>query len=295
MDISHLKQKFIDEANDLLSGLDHDLLELENSPENKQLIDQVFRSMHTIKGASGMYGQDNIMNITHELETLYDLVRNQKLKVTKELIDLTFSTADHIRNLLIDQDLKNKENFDNHSLILSAINHFLKRTGNVTSPKKNTITTTNNSGIETWQVLLYPDESMIFRGINLSIIFSDLYSLGKCVLHNNLEEETITFWNIFIVTDKGRSSIEDILLFISDYCKINKVADFDIFDEKELIKKNKENEEHDINYQFTSNKINNDNCSGTNYVKPESLIIKKNNVLSPSRINVDASTIKVTF
>jgi two-component system, chemotaxis family, sensor kinase CheA len=290
MDISHLKQKFIDEANDLLSGLDNDLLELEAQPDSKQHIDQVFRTMHTIKGSSGMYGLDKISEITHHLETLYDLVREKKLIVNKALINLTFSTADHIRNLLIDQNLKNGENSDNHTLLLNTLSQFQQNAGIDIPVSKTKITPVEKTGTETWQVLLYPDESMIFRGINLSIIISDLHSLGKCVIHSNQDDSSLTFWSIFIVTDKGRDAIEDALLFITEHCKINKIADFDIFDETELLKKNKENEDRDANYWGTSVLTNTQQNEIQNVlVETENIIIKKNKIRVSNRINVDAS------
>ena len=224
MDFSHLKQKFIDEVNDLRTGLDNDLVELEKNPESKQHIDQVFRTMHTIKGASGMHGFDKISEITHDLETLYNLVREQKLQVTKPLIDLTFSTADHIGNLLNDENLKDEKNGKNHTLLKEAISQFQKNAGiTIEIPKKKKIKE-KTSGIETWQILLYPSENLIFRGINLSIILADLYALGKCEMQSNIEDGVVSYWNIFIVTDKGQQAIEDVIAFISDNCKLNKIA-----------------------------------------------------------------------
>ena len=249
MDFSHLKQKFIEEVNDLLSGLDSDLLELEKNPKSKQHIDQVFRTMHTIKGASGMHGFEKISEITHELESLYNLVRDQKLIVTKSLIDLTFSTADHIRNLLEDEQLADKENIKNQTIIKDAIALFQKNAGITKSEVNKPKMEKAPIGIETWQILFYPDESLTFRGINLSIILGDLYALGKCEMQCNFDDGFVTYWNIFIVTEKGRHAIEEVISFIADNCKLNKIADFDIFNEQEFSKKKKENEERETKYQ----------------------------------------------
>ena len=291
MDISHLKQKFIDEANDLLSGLDNDLVELEKNPESKQHIDQVFRTMHTIKGSSGMYGFNKIMEITHELETLYDLVREKKLLVTQKLIDLTLSASDHIRNLLTDEGFKSDENITNHTALKEAVTLFHQNALGTKTEKKKPEISINKSGLATWQVLFYPDETMIFRGINLSIIFGDLYALGRCTIHSNYEGDIITFWNIFIVTDKGREAIEDVLLFISENCKISKVADFDIFDDQEMLRRNKEAEALEATHdqqvlEFSENehidlKI--------NIQKTENSGTKKNAMQASKRIHVDAS------
>lgn len=289
MDISHLKQKFIDEANDLLSGLDNDLLELEKNPESKQHIDQVFRTMHTIKGASGMYGLDKITEITHELETLYDLVRAQKLSITKPLIDLTFTTADHIRNLLTDQELKNEENIRNHQTLKEALSQTLKQTGITAAPtKKAHEPKINKTGVVTWQVLFYPDESIIFRGVDLFIIIDDLSSLGQCKIHSNLEGDIITFWDIFVVTDKGREAIEDVLLFILDNCKITKVADFDIFDQQELLRREQETEALEANYEQSLLEEHNAHEVKINIPATDTSSIKKNTFQLSNRIHVDA-------
>jgi two-component system, chemotaxis family, sensor kinase CheA len=56
--------------------------------------------MHTIKGSGAMFGFDAIAAFTHEVETVFDLVRNGKMVVTKELFDLTLKSRDHISALL---------------------------------------------------------------------------------------------------------------------------------------------------------------------------------------------------
>jgi two-component system, chemotaxis family, sensor kinase CheA len=290
MDISHLKQKFIDEANELLSGLDNDLLALEKNPESKPHIDQVFRTMHTIKGSSGMYGLDKITEITHELETLYDLVRDQKLSVTKQLIDITFSTADHIRNILMDENLSSQENVTNHALVKEALTQFHQNSG-ITKPDKNEVVTKpRNTGIVTWQILFYPEESLIFRGVNLSIIIDDLNSLGNCKIHSNYEDDNIIFWSFFLATDKGREAIEDALLFIFDNCKITKIADFDIFDQQELQRKNQENEELEASYTEQTHvpEVSTIDLK-INTTQADNSEIKKNAFQNSNRIHVDAS------
>lgn len=291
MDISHLKQKFIDEANDLLSGLDNDLLALEQNPESKLHIDQVFRTLHTIKGSSGMFGLTNITEITHEIETLYDLVRNQKLQVSKQLIDLTFSTADHIRNLLTDQDISNAENITNHSTIKNALSNFHQNIIFNISEYKEIGQISDTVNIITWQIIFYPEENLIFRGVNIALIISDLQGLGKCNIHSNYEDEEIISWNIFVVTDKGKDAIEDILLFINDNCKINKIANFDIFDEDQLSKRNTLLNQQESQYNLIeySNQEKNISDLNINIIKTENTKSSTNIGQTSSRINVDTT------
>ena len=85
--LEKLNSVFLEEASDLLSSLEDNLLSLESDPENNELISAVFRVMHTIKGSAGMFGFDDISKFTHEIETAYDLVRSGKVKVTSEQLD----------------------------------------------------------------------------------------------------------------------------------------------------------------------------------------------------------------
>lgn len=291
MDISHLKNKFIDEATDLLSSLDSDLLALENNPVSKPHIDQVFRTMHTIKGASGMYGFDKIMEVTHEIETLYDLVRENKLAVSKALIDLTLAVADHIRNLLNDPELRIKENIANHALILSSVSTYNKQAGVQKGLIEKSKKVKKTIGTQTWQIVLYPDEKLIYRGINLSLIIGDLHQLGKCVIHSNVEDNVIDFWNIFVVTDKGLDAISDVIMFISDNCRVSKIADFDIFDEKQLDENEELTREREASYISKANENNEIRVETPQVSLPQvgKIGVKNNGVQVSHRIHVDSS------
>src|ERR1035437_3446661 len=89
-----------EEAGELLAELETSLLDLEETPDDTDLINRVFRAMHTIKGSGAMFGFDEIAAFTHEVETVFDLVRNGKMTVSKRLLDLTLKSRDHISYLL---------------------------------------------------------------------------------------------------------------------------------------------------------------------------------------------------
>ncbi len=94
---------FREEAHELLANLESLLLDLEKSPRDRDLIDQVFRTMHTIKGSGSMFGFDDVVAVVHEIETVFDLVRAGRLEVSADLINRTLQARDQIR-LLIDPE-----------------------------------------------------------------------------------------------------------------------------------------------------------------------------------------------
>ena len=91
------REAYREEAHELLGELEISLLALEEFPGDAELIGRVFRALHTIKGSGAMFGFDDIAAFTHEVETVFDLVRNEKMAVTKALIDLTLAAGDRIR------------------------------------------------------------------------------------------------------------------------------------------------------------------------------------------------------
>ena len=89
-----------EEARELLTELETSLLELEQTPDDQELIARVFRALHTIKGSGSMFGFDQIAAFTHGVENAFEMVRSGKLAVSEELICLTLAAKDHIRQML---------------------------------------------------------------------------------------------------------------------------------------------------------------------------------------------------
>lgn len=95
---------FREEASELLENLEQDLLDLEESPDNGEIVDRVFRTMHTIKGSGAMFGFTDVADFTHHVENVLADVRAGSLSVSRELISLVLQSRDHITSLIVDAD-----------------------------------------------------------------------------------------------------------------------------------------------------------------------------------------------
>jgi len=100
MDVNQYMGMFLDEAREHLQALNRCILELEVSPENHQLLDEIFRSAHTLKGMSATMGFHDIAEITHEMENVLDLLRKGQQQVTSGIIDLLFKCLDFLEQLV---------------------------------------------------------------------------------------------------------------------------------------------------------------------------------------------------
>lgn len=104
MNNNRFGQAFREEANELLEDLKSALLRLEENPLEQEPVARVFRIMHTMKGTGAMFGFDDISSFTHNIESVYDLVRKGELPVTKGLINLSLVARDRIMAMLNARD-----------------------------------------------------------------------------------------------------------------------------------------------------------------------------------------------
>ncbi|KHK01412.1 chemotaxis protein CheA [Desulfovibrio sp. TomC] len=91
---------FQEEVSETLAELDGALLELEKNPADKNLVDRVFRAVHTLKGACDMFGITPVVSLAHNLESLFDHVRSGWRVVSKELLDTAFAAKDRFATML---------------------------------------------------------------------------------------------------------------------------------------------------------------------------------------------------
>ncbi len=161
--MNEFKNKFIDEANELIQDLEKALLMLETNPSDANIIEQIFRIMHSLKGEGSMFGFETISKFTHNLENVYDLIRNKKIKVNKDILDITLESVDILRNLLEEnQDDKNVNNsiIDINNRIQEIISG---NTGNSNTKEQQNVSIIEdieqNEKVKTYYILFKPKKT----------------------------------------------------------------------------------------------------------------------------------------
>lgn len=118
---------FLEEAREKLQILDDEILELEKDITNKQVIDEIFRAAHTLKGSSGALGYKNMNKLTHTLENVFDAIRSNRLTLQTEAFDVIFTVLDHLKILVDTIEEAHHDQVDVESSI-AALNDILKNT-----------------------------------------------------------------------------------------------------------------------------------------------------------------------
>ncbi|MEQ8188488.1 MAG: chemotaxis protein CheA [Candidatus Eremiobacterota bacterium] len=236
---------FKEEAYELLTELESSLLELEDSPEDMELIGRVFRAMHTLKGCGAMFGFENIAEFTHDIETVFDLVRNEEIKVTIELIDLTLEARDQIRLMLEEPSGGDPVDKDKCNTIISSLRTLMPGQKEKSSlPAADAVVETLSaasctSSVNTYLIHFAPDRNIFMMGTNPVYLIDELAGLGECKIfafRENIPELSVcdpelcyTGWNIILTSEKELNDIKDIFIFVEDSCQLK----IDIIDKED--------------------------------------------------------------
>ncbi|MDH0342896.1 chemotaxis protein CheA [Chromobacterium haemolyticum] len=97
--MEELLQDFLMESTDLLSDVDNKLVELEKRPEDKALLNDIFRGFHTIKGGAGFLNVGPMINLCHRTENLFDKLRNGQLHITAGIMDVILDATGIVRDM----------------------------------------------------------------------------------------------------------------------------------------------------------------------------------------------------
>ncbi len=249
--MDNLQQSFINEAGDLLSTLEENVLLLEQQPDNKAIVDEIFRCMHTLKGSGAMFGFTDLSEFTHHLESLYEQIRSDKLNLDKSILDLTLKSLDHINKLLVQNPAPS---------VLEASRQFLNQIQTGPDPQDEIgsmvdVSATNDDGhilSTTYYIRFKPHAEILLNGTNPLYLLDELLELGEHMIHCNTESipdfyeldprELHLSWHIILVTDADEKTIKDVFMFIEDesFIQIERLSPENLLDSSELKEKLKQ-------------------------------------------------------
>jgi len=225
-----------EEAGELLAELETSLLDLEETPDDNDLINRVFRAMHTIKGSGAMFGFDDIAAFTHEVETVFDLVRNGKMVVTKKLLDLTLKSRDHISALLEASAGSGEVDKQAGDALITGLRQLVPQPATAVEESDSTVmappgaTQAEEAQQKTWRIRFQPNRELLLCGSNPISLINELRGLGNCQvtahfdavppLESLVGEHCYLHWDIILTSSRGEAAINDVFIFVEDDCQI---------------------------------------------------------------------------
>lgn len=232
--MSPATETFILETNDGLEELEAKLLALESAP-TKDLIDDTFRILHTIKGSGSMFGFGPLARFTHQFETAFDLVREGKLDMSRTLIDTALAARDYMAQLLeanSDDDQIAVLEASETGLALTAAITALIDQGEGASEARTESATDNSAPAVADQarrvvnISFRPDPEALRNGMRPDLLLGELSELGTLtgtydLSHvpklEDLEPTTNHLgWNLKLDTAASLSELQTVFIFADD-------------------------------------------------------------------------------
>ncbi|MGP4107004.1 chemotaxis protein CheW [Virgibacillus sp. L01] len=246
MDTTQYLDVFIDESREHLEALYKQILELEKNPEDKTIIDEIFRAAHTLKGMSATMGYTDVANLTHKLENIFDGIRYDKIVVRTDMIDILFDAVDQL-NAIVEEIGNGGDGKRDVSQIVTYLDQIEKGENEISSkastgaPSKtlNTLKTVTSldqfeisilqesaeRGFSNYEISVHLNEDCLLKGARVYMVFDVLEKLGEVIKSeppvNELEEEN--FESTFTVLVVSQSEEEEIQAKIMKVSEIEKV------------------------------------------------------------------------
>ncbi len=233
--IDKYKQAFREEAREILVELEASLLELNENRGDKELVARAFRALHTIKGSGAMFGFDELAAFTHKLENAFDEVRNGKLSVTSELVDLSLAALDQIKAMLEESAGRGAANRIVSAEILEKVQGLTGKTENcpADAPPSAPLArpAVESSAVRDWHVRFSPGPDLMRSGANPLLLLRELKQLGSLWLQASMAaipplaeldpERCYIAWDMVLTTAAAREAICDVFIFVADSCELS--------------------------------------------------------------------------
>ncbi|MFY9743599.1 MAG: chemotaxis protein CheA [Candidatus Sulfotelmatobacter sp.] len=230
--VDKYKQTFLEEAREILVELESALLALNENPGDQELVGRAFRALHTIKGSGAMFGFDELAAFTHNLENAFDEVRNGRLSVTPELINLSLSALDQIRAMLDEAAGAGKASGALSADILAKLSQLTGRreTKPAAAPAADSVSAGVKSATHDWQVRFSPGPDLMRLGADPLLLLRELRQLGSLQIMANMAavpplgeldpERCYISWDMVLTTSAPREAISDVFIFVEDACEV---------------------------------------------------------------------------
>ncbi|MGZ2381858.1 chemotaxis protein CheA [Rhizobium brockwellii] len=220
---------FRTEAAECLEAIEAGLLDLTHQLDNKDLVDAVFRGLHTLKGSGAMFGFEALAAFTHHCETAFDRVRKGEVAATSELVAAVLAAQDHMRALV---DQPDADHGDTGHKLLAQLQAAVG--GKEAAPATASAAVAAPAAVReaaakkknSWRIRFSLPANSMANGTNPLGLLDELRDLGECTVRANTSAippldalaptELHISWDVTLTSEQDRSAIDDVFIFVLD-------------------------------------------------------------------------------
>ena len=251
MDVSQYLEIFIDETKEHLQNLNDQVLILEAEPENIDTVNEIFRAAHSLKGMAGTMGFKRMQRLTHDMENVFSEVRNGKLNVNADMVDIVFKCLDAIEGYLSNIVESSDEGTEDNEELIGLLNAALEGKCDTGEPdeapvapkadvapvgsddrkkylqipiadfEKNAMNEAKANGMNVYATTVYIQETCLLKAARAFLVFKGLEGKGEIIKSvpsvQDIEDERFDFdFSMFILSEKPIEEIKKIIENVSE-------------------------------------------------------------------------------
>lgn len=257
MDMSQYMEIFIDESKEHLQHMNEILLNLEKTPEDLNLINEIFRIAHTIKGMSGTMGFNKVATLTHEMENVLHLVRNKEIPVSSIIIDVIFECFDALENQITSIENNGVESSSDYTGLVNKLIQIINTKGampegdakpapraaevpvqttsadngssdfniEVGQAQEHVILKANEAGLSAIKVKVILSDSCMLKAARAFIVFNTLEQFGEIIgsypIAEEIEDEKFeSSFEVLYITRLDEKTTENEIMRISEIDRV---------------------------------------------------------------------------
>ncbi|MDI3309934.1 MAG: chemotaxis protein CheA [Thermoanaerobacterium sp.] len=241
MDTNQYLEIFLEESEEHIENLNENLLQLEKNPEDSHIVDEIFRSAHTLKGMAATMGFENMTKLTHKMEDVFQEIRNNSLKVSSNLMDVLFKCMDALSSMIGKISQSGNDAYDIENLIRllenSNSNEEIAVTNNSEESKvyvnkqvnlyeRDIIEKAASQGYKTYSIEVIIDKNCVMKSARAFIVFNTLDNLGDIIdstpsVEDIEDEKFDDRFTVHLISKQDKDVIKAKLTAISEINEIN--------------------------------------------------------------------------
>jgi two-component system chemotaxis sensor kinase CheA len=229
--LARMRSAFQTEAADLLNELDTSLLQLEADPADVELVNRVFRAIHTLKGSGAMAGFERLSLFAHRVEEVFNAARDGKVHITPELMDLALQSCDLLRAFLEDADANPGFEHETERRLVTGLSAFVKPVSQAADAAQEATSVPKKADRERlYRIRFTPGLRMLFSGSDPVALLKELCALGTAQVTAHVDrlpvfeeldpEHCYIWWEIELFSEASEEIIRDVFIFVADECDI---------------------------------------------------------------------------
>ncbi len=228
-DMTQFLQTFYEESFEGLEIMESGLLNLDVGAADSELVNDIFRAAHSIKGGSATFGLGEVAAFTHLMETLLDELRDGRRDVSQEIVELLLSAVDCLREMLTASRAEEPLEMER----IDELKASLQRTLDAGAAPKSEATTGSSGGQSTssgWRILFKPFPHLFKTGNDPVRIFRELGELGELTVEASTDglppfeqldpEESYLAWTLTLRGSADRAAVEEVFAWVEDDCEL---------------------------------------------------------------------------